>query len=901
MKTFAKYLFLAVMAAFTLAGCEKEKVNPILNPSGKPIKFAISAQTTSKTAATIKVTADYPVPSEVAIALALDETSTMTKGLTFPAKLVMAAGETEVSGNITVDVDKLDPGSNTTCVIAGSFSGVKFGTVEIFTIKTDPAPYVPKPDKDGFTADGDPSEWEVAEGVFTFDSMDGAPLGGLKMAKVHYGSNLHFLFEVTDAVLEKGIEDGKVRLHIFFDSDNKQEGGLMHKWKEAGIDYMLEGKMTSGGEYCAFSSNYQKWNGEEPTDWAWEDSGTAAKIIDSAGEGNYYEMTLDYSKFPGEGGLAKVIRIGFDIADGDYAVTGFLPNTDQEEPASMGLIWKSDYIFPDADGFTADGKDAEWKDREGVVEIKSVENAVSTGIASTKVFYGKNCLHFLVELTDEALAAEEVYLNLLFNGDGKADGMNYIWKDAGLKHLLSAIIAKGGKYVPFSSPYYRWAGVTYPTEWGWNSTDIWPLIQAAGSGKLYEISVDYSTYPGGLADEFGFATVINDQAGAILGYLPNTDDEAEPADVQVVTKMKDITIDGKADDWAKLNKDFVTVIECPEAAELKGLKSAKVYYDDKLYMLLEVTDDALAKGVTDGKLRFHIFFNSTNGTGLGTSSRWTNFNYATEGKMTSGGSYCDYSSSVYAIAPGTAWDTSNTGVAPKFVAKGEGNLYELSMDYSDFPEGLADTFRIGFDIADGGYEVISYLPYAAEPCDLALVKKANGVPEVGPEPVEEGIVIDGKFEDWEEIEGVSDGNYGMFKVASDENNLYFFSYRNTGGRYTALWGDGVGYIYIGLDLDNNLETGVELLGNGNYEAIWYFYCFGGTAEAPYIGITAEGEIAPDTYSMANLKVKGVVSEDGARLEYSIPRADLPEIPASSITVYSWGNKDLTKVSIEAFL
>ena len=91
-------------------------------------------------------------------------------------------------------------------------------------------------------------------------------------------------------------------------------------------------------------------------------------------------MTLDYSKFPGEGGLAKVIRIGFDIADGDYAVTGFLPNTDQEEPASMGLIWKSDYIFPDADGFTADGKDAEWKDREGVVEIKSVENAVSTGM-----------------------------------------------------------------------------------------------------------------------------------------------------------------------------------------------------------------------------------------------------------------------------------------------------------------------------------------------------------------------------------------------------------------------------------------------------------------------------------------------------------------------------------------
>lgn len=901
MKKFVKYLFLAVMAAITLAGCEKEKVNPLLSPSGTPVKFTLSAQTVSKTAAQLKVTADVPVPVDVAIDLALDATSTMTKGLTFPAKLIVKQGETEAVGTITVEEDKLDPGSNTTCVIAASYANVKFGTVEVFTIETDPAPYVPMPDKDGFTADGDPSEWEAMENVFTIDCAEGAELDGLKMVKVHYGSNLHFLFEVTDEALAKGVEDGKLRLHIFFDGDNKHETGLIHKWDVPAIDYMLEGKMTSGGDYCAFASSYYEWTGETATDWTWTDSGVSAKIIDSAGQDNYYELTLDYSKYPG--GLGKVINLGFDIADGDYALMGCLPNAAGEDPAPMVLVWKDDYIFPDEDGFTADGKDAEWKDREGVVEIKSTPEALAAGLASAKVYYGKKRLHFLVELTDEALAAEELYLNLLFNGDGKTTGgMAYVWAEPGIDYIVSGIIAKAGKYLPFDSQYYVWGNVDFPSEWGFKGTDIRPEIDAAGSGKFYEISMDYSTYPGGLAEEFGFAALINDGKGEVLGYLPNSADEENPASLDVVSKVSDINIDGNAADWDKLDQKYVTSMVCPEDAALNGLKSAKVYYDDKLYMLLEVTDDALATGVTDGKLRFHIFFNGQNGTGLATNDRWTNYDYATEGKMTSGGTYCAYSSSVYSIAPGTAWDTSNTGIAPTFVAKGEGNFYELSMDYSDFPGGLADTFGIGFDIADGNYTTIGYLPNAAEPCDLALVTKAAASPaEPGPEPVDEGIKIDGKFDDWEEIEGTDNGNYGMFKVASDEDNLYFFSYRNTGGRYSDLWGDGVGYIYIGLDLDNNLETGVELLGNGNYEVIWYFYCFGGSAAAPVIGITAEGGIAPDTYTIANMQVKGVAGDDGARLEYSIPRADLPEIPSHSITVYSWGNKDLNKVSIECFL
>ena len=44
-----------------------------------------------------------------------------------------------------------------------------------------------------------------------------------------------------------------------------------------------------------------------------------------------------------------------------------------------------------------------------------------------------------------------------------------------------------------------------------------------------------------------------------------------------------------------------------------------------------------------------------------------------------------------------------------------------------------------------------------------------------------------------------------------------------------------------------------------------------------------------------------MDENGAYLEYSISRADLPEIPKTPVTVTSWGNKDLSMVSITATL
>ncbi len=124
MKSLAKYLFIATLSAFAFASCDKVPENEMLNPKGTPVQFTFSAKTTSETEATLKVVSNVPVPADVAIALALDPTSTMKSGMSFPSELVMKAGESEVTGKLVIDKDALVPGTTTTAKLAASVAGV---------------------------------------------------------------------------------------------------------------------------------------------------------------------------------------------------------------------------------------------------------------------------------------------------------------------------------------------------------------------------------------------------------------------------------------------------------------------------------------------------------------------------------------------------------------------------------------------------------------------------------------------------------------------------------------------------------------------------------------------------------------------------------------------------------
>ena len=695
MRNIAKYLFVAVMAAFAFASCEKPKENPLLNPKGTAVQFTFSARATSETEAELKVTSSVPVPADVTIAIGLDETNTMSEaGMTYPTQLVIPKGESEVTGQLSVDKEKLVPGTETTAVFKASAAGVQFGSAKAITVKTEPKEE-PKPIDAGesdIKIDGDFSDWGDVKTLIASDDED-APL---KEFKVAYNKD-----------------------YLFF--------------------------------YHKRNNNSAMWGG------------------------GYFYLAVD--------------------ADNNVA-TGM---TDANGNSVIG-IEKWMYLY----------------------------------------FYLKDDNGNPVLATAPAGARES--------------GDEYACADNSLAGVIADDIVETELRIPLAD-----LGVTYGQ----------PI-------KVY-------TWGNKSASNMKDQPVVVSMGGEAAGGS--------------------VKVDGDPADWAGLNQKYVTSIECYDGAELSGLKSAKVFYDDKLYVLLELSDGALTQGFTDGKLRAHFYFDGNYDNANGHYGKWVlpAIDCMLEGKLMSGSAWCALSSSYYqwtgtdpAVWSG-GWTAAETSPAFEFAA--DGNFYECAMDYSGYPGGLADAFTIGFDIQDDGYNTLGFLPNAGpEPGPMALVVK-NGT-EPPAEPTIE-ISIDGDFSDWALVEGVSNGTYGMFKAYSDADNLYFYSYRTTEGRYSALWG-GSGYLYLGFDLDGNPENGVELNSNGPYDFIGYFYPYGGSAEAPAFELFVEdGSWAPaEGYSLKNMQCKGIANEKGAYIEYSIPRKDLPAIPAGTpITITTWGNKDMSKVQL----
>ena len=184
----------------------------------------------------------------------------------------------------------------------------------------------------GITVDGDPSDWAAVTGVAWADCPADAELTGIKSAKAYYGDKLYLLVQFSNEALAKGVDDGKLRFHVFFSG---AEGLLARFWKDENIQYMLEGKATSGGAYTAFSSKLYKFTGATSADWSWEDTGVVPTIT-SVGDGNFYEMAIDYADYPG--GFPEQIEVAVDCADGNYAVLGYAPQTSHKFVLKKGEV-----------------------------------------------------------------------------------------------------------------------------------------------------------------------------------------------------------------------------------------------------------------------------------------------------------------------------------------------------------------------------------------------------------------------------------------------------------------------------------------------------------------------------------------------------------------------------------
>lgn len=322
-----------------------------------------------------------------------------------------------------------------------------------------------------------------------------------------------------------------------------------------------------------------------------------------------------------------------------------------------------------------------------------------------------------------------------------------------------------------------------------------------------------------------------------------------------------VVIDGDASEWGRLNAADVVSLTLPDGAAKAGLKSAKAYYDDKFYLALELSDEAIATG----KVRFHIYFDTDNTGALAQHWDKNTIDYMSEGKVFDG-AYCAYSSSLYKWA-GTAdnpWAWESTGVKPVFEGTGAGNTYELSMEYGDYPGGLPVAFNFGLDVADGDYAVIGFLPASAEGATkLARIVKV-GETDPGEKP-EEPVV------DWDytpSAEYTADSNIWKAldqtmniswfykpewaaeqagpEVTFKESTYYFWNKINTTGDWQAqLW----------------LEPASDLILNA--EKKYSFSCkVYATEETPvFIKMYHRGEDGSKSFEIARTRIaKGVITE-----------------------------------------
>lgn len=190
--------------------------------------------------------------------------------------------------------------------------------------------------------------------------------------------------------------------------------------------------------------------------------------------------------------------------------------------------------------------------------------------------------------------------------------------------------------------------------------------------------------------------------------------------------------------------------------------------------------------------------------------------------------------------------------------------------------------------------------YYFEATASTVIEQLDDRPEEVPVEHTE-ITIDGDLSEWEDVDGTTVGNHTV-KVESDEDNIYFYSFRSSTGTgssdYSAIWAGG-GYLYLSLDLDNDPSTGDGNIYGNKAEFIVLTYPYAGSSETPAIAESMGGDwtCSPSPYTIANLEFAGAVDGTGVALEFSIPLDDIPTLPDAPITVKLWGNKGMSAVSL----
>lgn len=184
-----------------------------------------------------------------------------------------------------------------------------------------------------------------------------------------------------------------------------------------------------------------------------------------------------------------------------------------------------------------------------------------------------------------------------------------------------------------------------------------------------------------------------------------------------------ITIDGKFDDWAKLDAKKVATATLPEGAAKEALKVLKVYADELYVYIYFEWDKELIEYKPDVEyVPFHVYLNADgDSTTGGFSDQWSDacMDVCFEGFLTDGTNIVSYEPGCYPWTgdpngSGWGWGDEVDSGAGLFQGAGVVGKYEIAMTRELYPLGkLADTFSIGCDIQQS-WDSVGILPAGAE-------------------------------------------------------------------------------------------------------------------------------------------------------------------------------------------
>ncbi len=251
-----------------------------------------------------------------------------------------------------------------------------------------------------------------------------------------------------------------------------------------------------------------------------------------------------------------------------------------------------------------------------------------------------------------------------------------------------------------------------------------------------------------------------------------------------------------------------------------------------------------------------------------------------------------------ALAPGYAWPGMELTEKEYINDK---PYYKLEVDGpAVWGKSISDVYIVGISSWNTSNSTITFnnikTEYYFEATASTVIEQLSARPATVVVP-HTAITIDGTLSEWDNVDGITVGNHTV-KVESDATNLYFYSSRtNASGDYAAIWGGG-GYVYVSLDLDNDSTTGDGSIYGNNGEFVGLLYPYAGSSASPAFNEspTSSWQASPSPYSVASVALKGVETSGTATIEFSIPRANLPTIPSTPITVKLWGNKGMSTVS-----